>query len=388
MKDAQKLLSAIHDMAPAICARSAEIEAARELPDGLIHDLTAAGCFRMFVPRSHGGLELDLPSSLEIFEALARADGSTGWTMMIGAEAALLLALLPRKRFDALYADGPDLKGAGSFTPSGEAKVTAGGFEVSGRWPFASGCLHSKWLIGNCLVTENGEPRSGPLRGMPEARFVLLPAEQAKILDTWFVAGLRGTGSNDIAVERIHVSDDDTFDRFFGQPSIPGPLYRAATPQFSLHVASVGIGIAQHAIDDIIALAGNQKRRIFAQAALAETPVFQHNLAKAELSLRAARAVVARQAEEFWATLSAGKVPSPAEQIQPSVTGAWAAATAAAVIDTCYTAAGGTALYDSCPLQRHLRDIRTLTQHISVADGWFRRAGTVLLGRDPGFGVA
>ena len=96
MNDAQKLLSAIHDLAPAICARSAEIEAARELPADLIHDLTAAGCFRMFVPRSHGGLELDLTSSLEIFEALARADGSAGWTVMIGAEAVLLLALLPR----------------------------------------------------------------------------------------------------------------------------------------------------------------------------------------------------------------------------------------------------------------------------------------------------
>src|SRR5579859_3197970 len=236
---AAKLLDAVRELSPAISARSEEIEAARELPRDLLDHLIVAGCFRMFAPRSHGGLEIDLPSSLEIIETLAHADGSTGWTVMIGAESALLFALLPRKRFDALYADGPEVMGAGSFTPRGEAKVTAGGFEVSGRWPFASGCLHSKWLVGNCVVTANGQPRPGPLPGVPETRFALFRAEQAQILDTWSVAGLRGTGSNDIAVERLHVSPEDTFDAFFGEPSIPGPLYIAAVPQFSLHVASV-----------------------------------------------------------------------------------------------------------------------------------------------------
>jgi indole-3-acetate monooxygenase len=189
-----------------------------------------------------GGLEIDLPSGLEVFEAFARADGSTGWTVMIGAEAVMLLALLPRHRFDALYADRPDLIGAGSFTPRGEAKVIDGGFEVTGRWPFASGCLHSKWLLANCVVTDNGHARPGPAPDVPETRFVVFRTEQAQILDTWFVSGLRGTGSNDIAVERIHVGYDDTFDRFSGVPSVPGPLYIAATPQFSFHVASGRLG--------------------------------------------------------------------------------------------------------------------------------------------------
>ena len=107
MNDAQKLLSTIHAMAPAISVRSAEIEAARELPTDLVSDHIAAGCFRMFVPRSHSGLEIDLPASLAIFEELARADASTGWTVMIGSESALLFALLPRRRFDALLPKDP-----------------------------------------------------------------------------------------------------------------------------------------------------------------------------------------------------------------------------------------------------------------------------------------
>jgi alkylation response protein AidB-like acyl-CoA dehydrogenase len=384
---AAKLLDAIHEMSPAIARLSAEIESARRLPADLVNQLATAGCFRMFVPRSHAGLEISLPDALTIFEKLANADGSVGWTAMIGAEAAQLLALLPRRRFDALYADTPDLLAAGSFTPGGEAKVVTGGFEVSGRWPFASGCLHSNWLIGNCVVTQNGQPRASQLTGAPELRMAIFRAARAQIIDSWFVAGLRGTGSNDIAADRLYVADDDTFVPFLGEPSIPGPLYVAATSQFSLHVASVGVGIAQRALDEVVALAATQKRRLFASAALADTPVFQHDLARAEVSLRAARALLAAQAETFWEVCS-GKIPTPAERAQTSATGAWAAATASQVVDFCYSAAGGTAVYDSSPLQRCLRDIRTLTQHISVANGWFTRAGTAILGRDPGFGAA
>ena len=218
--DAQKLLAKVGDLAPSISERAAEVEAARELPGDLLRDLVAMGCFRMLVPRSHGGLEIELPSALEIFEALARADGSTGWTVMIGAEVAMLLALLPRHRFDALYADSPDLIGAGSLTPRGEAKVIDGGFEVTGRWPFASGCLHSKWLLANCVVTDNGEARPGPTPDAPETHFVVFRTEQAQILDTWFSSGLRGTGSHDIAVERLQVAHDYTFDRFSGVSSV------------------------------------------------------------------------------------------------------------------------------------------------------------------------
>jgi indole-3-acetate monooxygenase len=264
--------------------------------------------------------------------------------------------------------------------------VIDGGFEATGRWPFASGCLHSKWLVANCVVTENGHSLPGPAAGVPETRFVMFRTEQAQILDTWFVSGLRGTGSNDIAVESIRVAHDDTFDRFSGVPSVPGPLYIAATPQFSFHVASVGLGIGQHAVDDVIELARNQKRRLFAVAALADTPVFQH--ARAETHLRAARALLRSEAEAFWTVLSADRIPTNEEQVRCSATGAWAVEVAAGVVDVCYKAGGGTALYDSSPLQRHLRDIHTLMQHISVADGWLTRAGAFLLGKDPGFGVA
>ncbi len=151
----------------------------------------------MLTPRSHGGLEIDFPDSMEIIEAIAAADGATGWTVMIGSESPMLLALLPRRRFDEIYASGPDVIIGGGFAPRGQADLGDGEYIVNGRWAFASGCQHSRWLIGNCVVTEKGQPRPGLLPGSNEIRAMLFRADQARILDTWNVSGMRGTGSHD-----------------------------------------------------------------------------------------------------------------------------------------------------------------------------------------------
>ena len=170
---AQILLDAVRDLAPKISARSAEIEAGRRLPPDFLADLIAAGLFRMLTPKSHGGTEIDFPASMEIIETIAEADGAAGWTVMIGSETPQLLALLPRHRFDQLYADGPDLIIGGGFAPRGTAELHGSDYLVNGRWAFASGCQHCKWLVGNCVVTENGKPRAGFLPGTVEIRAML-----------------------------------------------------------------------------------------------------------------------------------------------------------------------------------------------------------------------
>lgn len=129
------LLNAVRDLAPGIATRSAEIEANRELPKDLFGELLAAGCFRMSVPQSHAGLEIDLPATLTVLETLGRADGSVAWLVMVACQFALLLPLLPQKRFDALFSADPNVIAAGSITPRGELQVMDGGYEVKGRWP-------------------------------------------------------------------------------------------------------------------------------------------------------------------------------------------------------------------------------------------------------------
>jgi len=383
---AASLLQAALELAPRIASRAEETETAREVSRDLLDQIKAAGFFRMFAPRSHGGLELDLPSSLPILEALGRADGSTGWIVMIAVEGTMLLTFLPRHRFDTVFAHTPDVISAGSFTLGGEAKAVENGFEVSGRWPFASGCLHAEWLLGHCVISVSGAPRMNSASGLPETRLAVVRRDQAQVVDTWRVLGLRGTGSNDFVVERLSVQSDDLIDPLFGQTSITGPLYQQLLPQFGLHIASVAIGIARHALDDTIALAKTLKRRLFALDAMIDSPVFQHDMGRADSSLRAARSVLQSCAESFWSSLCSGRELSPEQIAEPSATAVWAATTAASVVDFCYSAAGGTAVYEASPLQRHLRDIHTLTQHIGVSDGLLTRHGAALLGKNPVFG--
>jgi len=381
------LLDSVRDLAPSISARSAEIDAGRRLPPDLLAQLKAAGCFRMFVPKSHGGLDVDVPASMEIIETLATADGSTGWVVMIGSETPMFLALLSRKRFDRLYANGPDVIIGGAFAPRGQAEMIDDGYRVSGRWSFASGCQHSDWLFGNCVVTENGKPRPGLIPGTPEARAMMFAPPKAQIIDTWSVNGLRGTGSHDIAVENLVVPADDTFDIFLGQSSVPGPSMAEPLLYAALHIGTVAIGIAQRALTEIVALANTNKRRLYASASLAESPLFQFRLGQADASLRAARNLLRSEAEAVWNSAVAcipisidGRAP-----VMAAIT--WAVHTCSAVVDSCYRAGGGSSPYDGSPLQRCMRDIQTLTQHAAVAESWLTTSGAAILGRASGFGV-
>ncbi|MGH7779626.1 MAG: acyl-CoA dehydrogenase family protein [Candidatus Binataceae bacterium] len=386
-RNPKSVLDAVRELAPSITARSAEIESGRRVPGDLLAQLIAAGCFRMLTPMSHGGLELDLPASMEIIETLAAADGAVGWTVMIGSESPMLLALLPRRRFDEIYSEGPDVIVGGGFAPRGQAELTRDQYTVNGRWAFCSGCQHSRWLLGNCVVTENGQPRPGLMPGSNEIRAMLFRADQATIIDTWNVNGLRGTGSHDIEVKDLRVPAFESLDIFFGQPCIPGALYKAPVVSFALHIGAVGLGIARHALADIVTLVQTNKKRLYTGSAIADSPVFHFKLAEAETSLRAAYALLMEEACAVSRTSATGYAPLPPEMARVVGSVTWAAKTAAAVVDFCYTAGGGTAPYLSSPLQRHLRDIHTLTQHAAVNESMLTRAGAFLSGKFPDFSV-
>jgi alkylation response protein AidB-like acyl-CoA dehydrogenase len=376
--EAKRILDAARDLAPRIAARAPEIERGRRLPPDLVAELLEAGFFRMSVPRSHGGLELEYPATVEALTSLAAADGATGWTVMIGSESPQLLALLPRESFDEVYAAGPDVIIAGAFAPQGRAIPADGGYRVSGRWGFASGCQHADWLFGNCVVDDGATP--------PNLRCALLPAPEWTIHDTWHTSGLRGTGSHDIEVSDHFVAAERSFVLFGGAASLAGPLFQAPLLQASLHIASVALGIAEGALADLVGFAATKKKRLYAQVALPDSPLFQHRIGHAEADLLAARAMLRERAEELWAQACAGEVSPP---FAPRVlqTSGWIAETAARAVDACYTAAGGSALYESSPLQRRLRDVHALTQHASLQDTVFTNAGLLRLGRGAEFGL-
>ncbi|MGC4808502.1 acyl-CoA dehydrogenase family protein [Micromonospora sp. DT233] len=381
-QDRTRLIGAVRELAPELRRRAEEIEAARELPADLLAQLRAAGCFRMFVPRSHGGYEADPHTGLAVLEELARADGSTGWTVMIGAETPHLLALLPRDRFDKLYAQGPDVVVAGGFAPQGRAELADGGFQVTGRWGFASGARHADWIFGNCLLTGDGQPLPGPDGQPGQLRSMLLPAHQVTVPDTWHSLGLRGTGSHDVQVDWVFCPVEQSFDLFTGTPCVPGPGFVAPLAQFVLHLGAVAVGIAQGALDETVAQLGGGRQRLYARQSLADSPAFRVQLGRTDLTVRAARALLRSLADElFWAACD--NDPAAIDALRPRISASlpWVTQAATAAVDACYRAGGGGAARDSSPVQRRFRDMHTFGQHAAAAEGWLGNNGAQLLGR-------
>jgi alkylation response protein AidB-like acyl-CoA dehydrogenase len=370
--DTSGVLEGVRRLTPAITGRSAEIEEARTLPHDLLDELVAAGCFRSLVPRTHGGDETALVDHLVMLEELARADGSVGWTVMIGAAAPVLLGHLPAASFDAVYAGGPDVITAGTFNPTGTATRVDGGYHVSGRWSFASGCRHADRFIAHCRVDDGSVP---PLRMM------VLPAADVRIVDTWSTLGMCGTGSHDFIVADLAVADEWTFS-VFAAPELDFPALRI--PELCLSTmafAAVAVGIAAGALAEITELA-TSKVTMFADAPLAANPLFRNQIGEAHATLRAARALLHQDASAAWAAaLEGAEFDDSVRACFRSAT-TWITTTAAHVVDVAYRAGGGTALYTSSPLQRRLRDIHTLTQHFGVKLDTYTLAGAVLAGQD------
>jgi len=369
------VLDAVGRLAPQIAARADGTEAARRVPRDVLDGLTAAGVFRLLRPPSHGGLGAPLPDALLVFEALARADASVGWNATMGAGSFIDIAGLPRATFDALFANGPDVVTAGVFSPSGTLEADGDGFRVNGRWSFASGCEDADWIYANCIEGFDG--------GMPRMRMAVFTPDQVTIEDTWRVAGLCGTGSHHIRVEGVRVPVERTTRPMMDPPSVDAPFVRVPPPAFfALGVAGVALGVARGALDDVLALAADKVPLLHSRP-LAEDATFHMALATADTELAAARALWRETAETVWATAEAGDVPTPPERARTRAAAAWATQRAADVVRSAYRAGGGVALHLASPLQRRLRDIDAITQHMLVRPDTLTTAGRILAGQEP-----
>src|SRR5260370_38036880 len=208
-KDDSPILHAAIGLAPQIRAASEQIEQGRRIPTPLAGAMKEAGIFGMVMPRAWGGPELDPMTQFRIIEALAIEDGSVGWCAMIGCDAGYISAFLDQDVARAMFPDLLSAMGAAA-TPTGTASVVPRGYRVSGRFPFVSGCHHCEWLWLGCHVVEDGAARVNA-NGVPETRQCLLRLDQCEILDTWYTIGLRGTGSNDLAVHDHFLPAEPSF---------------------------------------------------------------------------------------------------------------------------------------------------------------------------------
>lgn len=370
------MLDAVRALAPALRDAAERTERDRRLAPALVAGLAETGVFRACVPRGVGGVEVEPATLIAVLEEVARADGAAGWCAMIGANSGVVAAYLAEDVAREIYGRSPAVVTGGVYAPTGSAVVDGDAYRLTGRWSFASGCQHCDWLMGGAVV--HGAPHGGP----PAPRLLLFPAREAEIIDTWDVAGLRGTGSHDIAVRDVRVPIGRSVALGRDRPVATGALY--AFPVFGLlaiGIGAVALGIGRRAIDELTALAGG-KRPTGARRTLAERGVVQVQVAEAEAALSSARAFLLDAVGEAWTQATrAGDIPV-ALRARLRLAATHATTAAAAATDRMYTAGGGTAIYASHPLQRAFRDVHVATQHMMVASPTLELVGRVLLGVD------
>jgi len=358
------LLDRMEVVGRAASARAAEIESLRRLPDDIAAALVETGLYRAWVPERYGGLETDAMTVLDCIEELAFHDGATGWCGMIAATTSLTAAFLPPEFAEQIYGDPRAVTG-GFAMPAGRATSTEGGIVVNGRWQWGSGTAHCTWIGGGVLVDE----------GAKGAPFVFFERDQVELLDTWHVAGLKGTGSTDYVVRDAFVPEGRWVHVLNAEPVVDGAVYRMPfMGLLALGVCSVALGLARRAQHELVELAGG-KRPTNSAKTLAERQVVQAEVARAEAAWRSARALVREVVEEAAAV---GVTDEMRRRIRLAATNAtWQSASA---VDRMYHAGGGSAIHEAHPLQRVFRDVHVATQHAMVAERTLEPLGRMALG--------
>ena len=376
---ATETLGRLKELLPAIRARREEIEKARRMPRDLIDELSRLRIFSLGVPQDMGGQQAHPAEILRVIETLSSADGSTGWCAAVGIANNLTAGYLNDRGAREVYAK-PDVPSAGlarrPALPS-EATRSARHGPVAVRERY-----HPRdWVWAGCMVMEDGKPRM-TTHG-PEIVHVCMPVREVQIHDTWHVSGLAGTGSHDFSVTDILVPGQRVFLLLDSSQHRPEPLYQLPPlGWFVSQVAAVSLGIARGALDELVELA-QSKVPTFSMAVLADRPVAQIELARAEAALGSARAFLYESVQDLWDTLSAGRPITPRQIAVNRIATSNAAEVGAAVTRTANVLAGGSAIYNASSMQRHMRDAEALTHHFTVAPHVWEDAGRVFLGRQP-----
>jgi alkylation response protein AidB-like acyl-CoA dehydrogenase len=341
-----------------------------------------AGLFRTWLPKAFGGDEAGMEVSVRIVEEVSRHDASAGWNLAIGVDGGAIWAFLAESTVRGLLGDDPDRSIAGSLNPArATARPVPGGFIVSGRWPFASGCQQASWFMAGAIVVD--DQTDAARQELTDVRLFIVSIEDCQIIDTWHTTGLRGTGSHDVALHNVFVPADRHFIPVgprAAKPIQPGSLYRAPLDRFfGFALPAVGLGLARDAIESFktIALA---KKPFAGSTTLDQQHTTQLRVGRAEAALRSGRALLYAVARDMDAALQAGRGVD--EDLLASATLARSQATACAeqAVDLILDTAGTASVFEGDRLERCSRDIRMLPRHWYLGPSNFEMVGQYLLG--------
>jgi alkylation response protein AidB-like acyl-CoA dehydrogenase len=377
--DRADVVRAAEELVPLVAECADEVEASGRLPDVIVDRLTETGLYHLYLPAVMDGPEVDPVNAYLAVEHLSRADGSVGWCAHVSSANAYQLATLAPAAVAAMARPPFGVRRfSGSNRPLGRARRVEGGYVVDGRWDFASNCLHADWYCGACVVEEDGRRRE---RGM------FMPAADGVVVETWKVAGLRGTGSHDFVARELFVPDDHVpAGRHLAAIAADSPLFAQRLTMVVNWVltAAVATGIAQGAIDAFAGIAGEGTAH-GVDTPLRDRAEVQLAVGRAAAMLGAARAYCLHSTAELWEATVAGDVER-LDQLVPAARMAipHAMRVAVEVVDVLFHAAGTRAIYQRHGIERRFRDAHVALQHFAGSPTHLAAGGRLVMGLPAG----
>jgi len=387
--DAQSLVRAAAALRPVLRRYQEQIEHEQRLPPDLVAQLHAAGFYRMVIPSALGGLQVDPLTYLRVVERLAEGSGSVGWNIANNGIGQLVTLGLPDAGVHEIHGQGPSVIAGTAVQGGGQAVPVEGGYRVSGRWTFGSGCQEAAWMLGSFQILDAGTPRCGPDGGALFWRGLFPRAEAEIIPGSWDVAGLRGTGSFDWTVKDVFLPERRTMVHA-GAPldnqwaRWPGITYALPTQCWvGPHHCAVITGIARAGIDALIALAGEKTPR-GRTGMLCESPQVQEAVGRADAILNAGRVYRGTMIAELWNTVAAGQETTLEQRARCRLASTYAADSAREAMDLVYRHGGSTSFKCGSRLAECWRDLHVVGQTVTLAPEWYPIGGRVYLGMDAG----
>ena len=376
------LLARARALVETVRERSDETEQARRLPRGTMQAMRDAGIHRILQPARHGGAEAHFSGMVDIVEAISIACSAAGWCLTQYCSHNCLLGYWPGEGQDEIWGAVPDAMVAGVLIPRcGRAVRVEGGWRIGGRWPFASGVYGADWFIAAAFTEGGDQPRVAQMHAVPRA--------EIEILDTWHAAGLRGTGSADVAIEDCFVPDRRALpiDATKGGGDAPGcavnaaALYRLpAFAMFSINQSAVAVGLAQASYDAFVAHTRTRVARMSGKS-MADYATAQVKVAEAHTAVETARLLLHHCCDVGMALAGRGETAPMPLKTELRAKATMAGRLAAEAVDLLFHLSGGAGLYDRNPISRAMRDMNCIRGHIT--QNWDVNAsnhGRVLLG--------
>jgi alkylation response protein AidB-like acyl-CoA dehydrogenase len=381
----KNLIQTARELGPLISQNINEEENNRRLSKPVIDALRQAGFFRLFLPKSLGGLEADPVSTAKVIEEVARHNTAAGWSLMVANSTPWWGGRLPERGIEEIFNNGSETFIAGTFHPPMKATPVDGGFIIKGRNPLFSNVHEAQWICVTAFVMEGDQIKMN--NGQPEIISVFMKRDDCDILDTWYTLGMRATDSNDVLVNDVFVPDHLFF------PLVPefqpNKHYKSLLYQFpaigacvACLISPVALAVARNAIEELKVVAAN-KKQLGSSVAIRERGVIQRKLGKAEAYVQSSRAYLYQKIAESWTRTLAGEKISLEEKAGLLLAAAHTNQCCYKAVDLMYSAAGSSAIYASNKMEHYFADAQVIRQHGFINDSRYETVAQVYFDLKP-----